>query len=232
MAKTIESSRRGHGRHGLDRQHHGARADQSGAHGGRARARRRPQPREDFALPRIRDELKYRLRFELMLDTATETHHACATVRSRPRCRCGAGTRSRSATAWAAPARIGTASPGAICRANSYCEAICEKRYGKNAIPADMTIQDWGVTYDELEPYYERFEKLCGTSGKAGNLRGQIDRRRQSLRRAARQRLSQQAADHVAGRPDLHQSRKEPRLSSVPDAVLAIPARPIPIPRA
>ncbi len=30
-------------------------------------------PHEDFALPRIRDELKYRLRLELMLDTAVET---------------------------------------------------------------------------------------------------------------------------------------------------------------
>jgi gluconate 2-dehydrogenase alpha chain len=28
---------------------------------------------EDFALPGIRDELKYRLRFQLMLDNATET---------------------------------------------------------------------------------------------------------------------------------------------------------------
>ena len=37
-----------------------------------------------------------------------------------------------------------------------------------------MTIQDWGVTYDELEPYYDKFEYLCGISGKAGNLKGQI----------------------------------------------------------
>ena len=29
------------------------------------------------------------------------------------------------------------------------------------------------MTYDELEPYYDKFEKLCGISGKAGNLRGQ-----------------------------------------------------------
>ncbi len=36
-----------------------------------------------------------------------------------------------------------------------------------------MTIQDWGVTYDDLEPHYDHFERLCGTSGKAGNLRGQ-----------------------------------------------------------
>ena len=34
-----------------------------------------------------------------------------------------------------------------------------------------MTIQDWGVTYDELEPHYDRFEYLCGISGKAGNSR-------------------------------------------------------------
>jgi gluconate 2-dehydrogenase alpha chain len=37
-----------------------------------------------------------------------------------------------------------------------------------------MTIQDWPVTYDELEPFYDRFDKLCGVSGKAGNLRGKI----------------------------------------------------------
>ncbi len=49
-----------------------------------------------------------------------------------------------------------------------------EQRYGKNFIPADMTIQDWGVTYDELEPYYDRFEYLCGISGHAGNLGGEI----------------------------------------------------------
>jgi gluconate 2-dehydrogenase alpha chain len=49
-----------------------------------------------------------------------------------------------------------------------------EQRYGKDMLPQDMTIQDWPVTYDELEPYYDRFEKLCGTSGKAGNLKGQI----------------------------------------------------------
>jgi gluconate 2-dehydrogenase alpha chain len=48
------------------------------------------------------------------------------------------------------------------------------ERYGRSALPADMTIQDWGVTYDELEPCYDRFEYLCGTSGTAGNLRGEM----------------------------------------------------------
>ena len=36
-----------------------------------------------------------------------------------------------------------------------------------------MTIKDWGVTYDELEPHYDTFEYLCGVSGIAGNLKGQ-----------------------------------------------------------
>ena len=35
----------------------------------------------------------------------------------------------------------------------------------RDFLPADMTIQDWGITYDELEPHYDRFEYLCGTSG-------------------------------------------------------------------
>ena len=48
------------------------------------------------------------------------------------------------------------------------------QRYGAKFIPADMTIQDWGITYDELEPYYDRFERLCGISGKAGNLKGVV----------------------------------------------------------
>lgn len=48
------------------------------------------------------------------------------------------------------------------------------QRYGAKFIPADMTIQDWGVTYRELEPFYDRFEYLCGTSGQAGNLGGHL----------------------------------------------------------
>jgi len=48
------------------------------------------------------------------------------------------------------------------------------ERYGAAAVPDTMTIQDWGVTYDELEPYYDKFERLCGISGKAGNIKGSI----------------------------------------------------------
>jgi gluconate 2-dehydrogenase alpha chain len=47
-------------------------------------------------------------------------------------------------------------------------------RYGASAIPANMAIQDWGITYDELEPYYDKFEYMAGIAGKAGNLKGQM----------------------------------------------------------
>src|ERR1700751_4497273 len=48
------------------------------------------------------------------------------------------------------------------------------QRYGAGSLRADMTIQDWGVTFDDLEPHYDAFEYLCGTSGRAGNLKGAI----------------------------------------------------------
>src|SRR3979411_2824452 len=48
------------------------------------------------------------------------------------------------------------------------------ERYGASFLPQDMTIQDWGVTYDDLEQHYDAFEYLTGTCGTAGNLRGQI----------------------------------------------------------
>jgi gluconate 2-dehydrogenase alpha chain len=51
------------------------------------------------------------------------------------------------------------------------------RRYGANAIPAGTTLEDWPLTYDELEPYYDLIEHEVGVSGKAGNLLGNIDPR-------------------------------------------------------
>ncbi len=49
-----------------------------------------------------------------------------------------------------------------------------ETRYGKKALPADMTVQDWGVSWPEMEPYHDLFERLFGIAGKAGNIKGVI----------------------------------------------------------
>ncbi len=129
-------------------------------------------PRENFGLPAIRDELRYSYRLELIQDPALET----VTFRHRP---------SESALPMR---RFGSFLPGNSVggAANHWggqhwrylpsdhaTRSHIVERYGTNAIPDDMTIQDWGMSYDELEPYYDKFDKLCGVSGKAGNLRGQ-----------------------------------------------------------
>src|SRR5438445_5070306 len=49
-----------------------------------------------------------------------------------------------------------------------------QQRYGKKFLAPDMTMQDWPLSYDDLEPHYDRWEYLCGISGKAGNLGGVI----------------------------------------------------------
>jgi gluconate 2-dehydrogenase alpha chain len=46
------------------------------------------------------------------------------------------------------------------------------ERYGANKLPEGNRIQDWPLTYDELESYYDDFEYDIGASGKAGNLQG------------------------------------------------------------
>ncbi len=50
------------------------------------------------------------------------------------------------------------------------------ERYGKKFVPDDMLLQDHGVTYADLEPYYDFSEKLMAVSGKAGNIDGKKTR--------------------------------------------------------
>ena len=127
----------------------------------------------DFNYPRMTDELSYGIRGKLFQNLAKET----VTVRHTP-------------GETAVPYRqLGSFLPGdgvggAGVHWNGHhwrplpddlrIRSRYEERYGKNFIPAGMLLQDWGVGYDELEPYLDQFEKVCGISGKAGNLRGQI----------------------------------------------------------
>ncbi len=49
------------------------------------------------------------------------------------------------------------------------------KRYGASLLPKGSTLEDWPVSYDELEPYYDTVEHEVGVSGKAGNIQGKLD---------------------------------------------------------
>jgi gluconate 2-dehydrogenase alpha chain len=48
------------------------------------------------------------------------------------------------------------------------------EKWGTSRLPENLSVQDYPLTYDELEPYYWRVEQMMGIGGKAGNLRGKI----------------------------------------------------------
>ncbi|MEX2132094.1 MAG: GMC family oxidoreductase, partial [Pseudohongiellaceae bacterium] len=49
------------------------------------------------------------------------------------------------------------------------------RRYGRNRLPSDTTVEDWPFGYAELEPFYDKVEYVVGVSGKAGNINGSRD---------------------------------------------------------
>ncbi|QND23594.1 GMC family oxidoreductase (plasmid) [Rhizobium leguminosarum bv. viciae] len=52
------------------------------------------------------------------------------------------------------------------------------QRYGMaRAEDGELQLQDWGITYAELEPDYDRWEQIAGVAGQAGNLRGKLTSR-------------------------------------------------------
>jgi gluconate 2-dehydrogenase alpha chain len=128
-------------------------------------------PKEEFTLTQLRDELRYVQRIELMQDNSLDT----ITFRNEP-------------DELALPIRrFGAFLPGEgvggsgihwgalhwrFLPADFRIRSTLVEKYGAKAIPDDMTISDWPVSYAELEPHYDRFDKLCGASGQAGNLRG------------------------------------------------------------
>jgi gluconate 2-dehydrogenase alpha chain len=115
-------------------------------------------PEEDFSVPHIRDELEYHSRTGLAQDVKKDT----VTIRNR-------------IDEKALPMRkLGSFIPGdGLGGAGVHWNGqtwrwtdmefkirnLYEDRYGKSFVPKDMTIQDWGISHSELEPFYEKFEK-------------------------------------------------------------------------
>jgi gluconate 2-dehydrogenase alpha chain len=130
----------------------------------------RGQPRKTADYATGMDELDYALRFRMMQNLAEET-----------------ATHRHSARASAVPIRqYGSFNPGTgVGGAGEHWGGISyrfypeqfrlatflREKYGSR-VPENVAVQDWGVSYDELEPYYWRAEQLIGVGGKAGNLLG------------------------------------------------------------
>jgi gluconate 2-dehydrogenase alpha chain len=127
----------------------------------------------DFQAPAMHDELRYAVRHDLMQNVARETY-----------------TFRNSSDQEALPMRVlGSFLPGddlggagvhwngqtwRFLPSDFLARSHNEQRYGRAIFSDELTVQDWGITYEELEPYYDRFEYLCGICGKAGNLRGAV----------------------------------------------------------
>lgn len=122
----------------------------------------RERKTEDYFM--VHDELRYGIRYDLMQDLSKET----ITFRSSEKFRALPMRQYGSFLIGDGLGGSGVHWNGQTYRFLPYDFQIRSKtieRYGKNKIPADMTIQDWGITYDELEPYYDKFEKTAGISG-------------------------------------------------------------------
>src|ERR1700744_1933069 len=127
----------------------------------------------DFPPTYMQDELRYRVRHELFLRPEQTTF----TFRNKPS---QTALPIRSWGSFMPPNGVGgggvhwNAENWRFLASDFQLKPHLTQRYGASFLPDTMTIQDWGVTYDDLEPYYDKFERLCGISGKAGNIKGQI----------------------------------------------------------
>ena len=127
----------------------------------------------DFEYPRIADELRYGIRGDLWQPLAHET----VTIRHGLNDEAVPYRRYGSFVLGNGVGGAGVHWNGQLWRASPEDLALrthYEGRYGRDVIPKYMTIQDYGVTFDELERHFDHFEKVCGVSGTAGNLRGAI----------------------------------------------------------
>lgn len=117
------------------------------------------------------DELRYQHREELMQDLSKETitHRNNEEMRSLP---------MRDYGTFVVGDGVGGAGShwnGQTYRFLPYdfeIKTLTDEKYGPNKLKPEYTIQDWGITYDEMEPYYDTFEKMAGISGETVELYG------------------------------------------------------------
>ena len=117
------------------------------------------------------DELRFQHREELMQDLSKETitHRNNPTMRALP---------MRSYGTFIVGDGVGGAGShwnGQTYRFLPYdfeIKTMTDEKYGPNKLGPEYTLQDWGITYDEIEPYYDTFEKMSGISGETVEMYG------------------------------------------------------------
>ena len=115
------------------------------------------------------DELDYFVRLHMMQDPSRETvtlrHDRNETLSSHPAIR-----RIPSRLRRRRHGRtLGSASTRACMPDCFELYSKTVERYGEKKLPEDHSIQDWGITYDEMEPYYARSERKWAFPAKPEN---------------------------------------------------------------
>lgn len=121
---------------------------------------------EDYSM--VHDEYRYAIRYELMQDLSKET----ITFRNSRNQKALPMRQLGSFLLGEGLGGAGTHWNGQTWRFLPYdfeIKSMTDAKYGANKLPAEYTLQDWGITYDELEPYFDKFEKTAGISGEDKN---------------------------------------------------------------
>ncbi|MBU9672434.1 GMC family oxidoreductase [Planococcus sp. CP5-4] len=121
---------------------------------------------EDYSM--VHDEYRYAIRYELMQDLSKET----ITFRNSRDQKALPMRQLGSFLLGEGLGGAGTHWNGQNWRFLPYdfeIKTMTDAKYGENKLPAEYTLQDWGITYDELEPYFDKFEKTAGISGEDKN---------------------------------------------------------------
>lgn len=111
-----------------------------------------------------KDELRYDARYEIMTDNSISTVTARGTLDDeafplRTQSENFEGNNvGGSSVHWSGVTQRGR-------KFDLEARSITIDKYGEDKIPKDMNLQDMGISYDELEPYFDQFEKTAGTSG-------------------------------------------------------------------
>lgn len=113
------------------------------------------------------DEYRYAVRYELMQDLSKETitFRNSRSQRALPMRQLGSFLLGEGLGG------AGTQWSGQTWRFLPYdfqIKTMTDQKYGSK-LSTDYLLQDWGITYDELEPYFDRFEKTAGISGEDKN---------------------------------------------------------------
>lgn len=121
----------------------------------------------------VHDELKYAVRYELMQDISKET----VTFRNKRDQKALPMRQQGSFLLGDNLGGAGTHWNGQTWRFLPYdfeMRSMTVERYGEEKLQEDegYQIEDWGITYDELEPYFNTFEKTAGISGEDNPLGG------------------------------------------------------------